>query len=52
MVAAHPWDIHGAARAGMATAWINRNGSRYPGHFAAPDHTVAGLDQLPGRLRP
>ena len=52
LVAAHPWDIHGAARAGMATAWINRDGSPYPGHFAGPDHTLAALDQLPGRLRP
>jgi 2-haloacid dehalogenase len=24
LVAVHPWDIDGAARAGMSTAWINR----------------------------
>ncbi len=30
LVAVHPWDIDGAARAGLATAWINRNGGVYP----------------------
>lgn len=29
-VAVHPWDIDGAARAGLTTAWINRAGTRYP----------------------
>ena len=24
LVAAHPWDIDGAARAGLATAYVNR----------------------------
>lgn len=28
LVAVHPWDIDGAARAGMSTAWINRAGGR------------------------
>lgn len=23
LVAVHPWDIHGAARAGLRTAWLN-----------------------------
>ncbi|MBT2596446.1 haloacid dehalogenase type II [Arthrobacter sp. ISL-72] len=27
LVAVHPWDIHGASRAGLATAWINRAGA-------------------------
>ena len=50
LVAVHPWDIHGAAAAGMATAWINRRGRHYPGYFAAPTHTVTALTELPARL--
>jgi len=30
LVAVHPWDIHGAHQAGLATAWINRTDARYP----------------------
>jgi 2-haloacid dehalogenase len=50
LVAVHPWDIHGAARAGLATAWINRSGASYPGYFTSPDYTVASLAELPGAL--
>jgi len=31
--AVHPWDTDGAARAGMATGWVNRSHRPYPGHF-------------------
>ncbi|WP_258802333.1 haloacid dehalogenase type II [Pseudarthrobacter sp. NS4] len=50
LVAVHPWDIHGAGRAGLGTAWINRSGGKYPGYFQAPDYTVSGLDQLAAAL--
>ncbi|BCW79878.1 haloacid dehalogenase type II [Arthrobacter sp. NicSoilC5] len=50
LVAVHPWDIHGAARAGLRTAWINRTGARYPSYFRAPDITVAALTELPPAL--
>lgn len=50
LVAVHPWDIHGAARAGLATAWINRSGGQYPAYFQAPDYTIPGLDQLAAAL--
>jgi 2-haloacid dehalogenase len=50
LVAVHPWDIDGAARAGMATAWINRDGRPYPEYFTAPTHTIGALTELPGRL--
>jgi 2-haloacid dehalogenase len=50
MVAVHPWDLHGAARAGLATAWIDREGLPYPGHVRAPDHTVRSLVDLAARL--
>ena len=37
LVAVHPWDIDGASRAGLATAWVNRTGGPYPKYFEAPD---------------
>lgn len=50
LVAVHPWDIHGAAKAGLQTAWINRAGARYPDYFTPPDHTVMLLTELPAVL--
>ena len=46
LVAVHPWDIHGAARAGLRTAWLNRTGDSYPAYFEAPDFTVSALTEL------
>ena len=37
MVAAHSWDLHGAHRAGLRTAWISRLEQVRPDIFAAPD---------------
>lgn len=51
LVAVHPWDIHGAARAGLRTAWLNRTGAAYPGYFEAPEITVTALTELPAVLR-
>ena len=50
LVAVHAWDTHGAARAGLGTAWINRAGSDYPGYFTPPTHTVSALTELLGAL--
>ncbi|MDI3214039.1 haloacid dehalogenase type II [Arthrobacter sp. AL12] len=50
LVAVHPWDIHGAARAGLRTAWLNRDGGNYPIYFQAPDFTVTALTELPEAL--
>jgi 2-haloacid dehalogenase len=50
LVAVHPWDVHGAARAGMATAWVNRSGAPYPRFFAQPDFAVTDLVQLAAEL--
>jgi 2-haloacid dehalogenase len=50
LVAVHPWDIHGAARAGLHTAWLNRTGGKYPTYFSKPDYAVASLEDLPGAL--
>ncbi len=51
LVAVHPWDIDGAARAGMATAWIDRHARPYPAHFTPPDYTAASLGELSTKLR-
>ncbi|MDN5755049.1 MAG: haloacid dehalogenase type II [Arthrobacter sp.] len=50
LVAVHPWDVHGAARAGLRTAWLNRDGTSYPGHFIAPELTITRLTDLPRAL--
>ncbi|MGJ7908049.1 haloacid dehalogenase type II [Actinopolyspora sp. H202] len=50
LVAVHPWDIDGAARAGMSTAWLNRSGAPYPAHFTRPEHTAPTLNELSDRL--
>ncbi len=43
LVAVHPWDIDGAARAGLRTAWINRDGGLYPDYFRRADVEVPSL---------
>ncbi len=50
LVAVHPWDIHGAHQAGLATAWINRTGARYPAYFTAPDMEATSLVDLAAQL--
>jgi len=51
LVAVHPWDTDGASRAGLASAWINRSGGRYPAYFRPPDLEAASLPELAERLR-
>jgi 2-haloacid dehalogenase len=46
LVAAHPWDIHGAHRAGLRTGWISRRPAPYPEYFAAPDLRAPSLAAL------
>ncbi len=50
LVAVHPWDIDGAARAGLATAWIDRTGKPYPGFFTPPSLRATGLTDLAEQL--
>lgn len=50
LVAVHPWDIDGASRAGLATAWVNRTGGPYPEYFRAPDVRSASLTDLADQL--
>ena len=46
LVAVHPWDIDGAARAGLRTAFVDREGTGYPAHLAPPERTVATIGAL------
>lgn len=46
LVAVHPWDVDGAARAGMRTAWLDRRGTAYPAYFTAPELTATSLTHL------
>ncbi|HET9732136.1 MAG TPA: haloacid dehalogenase type II [Acidimicrobiales bacterium] len=48
MVAVHPWDIDGAARYGLRTIWVNREGLPYPAVFFEPDVVVASVSDLAG----
>ena len=50
LVAVHPWDIDGASRAGLSTAWVSRAGTDYPGYFRPPTHTVRALPELAALL--
>ena len=46
LVAVHPWDIEGARRAGLQTAWINRTGDDYPDHLPRADVEASSLVEL------
>ena len=46
LVAVHPWDIHGAVRAGLRTAFVNRGERAYPSYFAPAELTVRSLTDL------
>lgn len=50
LVAAHPWDTDGAARAGLRTAWLRRGASRYPSYARKPEVVADDLRDLAGRL--
>lgn len=45
-VAVHPWDVDGAHRAGLQTAWVDREGTDFPSHLTAPDTRSGGLVEL------
>ena len=50
LVAVHPWDIDGAARAGLRTAWVDRAGTPYPTHLRAPELVATSLPDLARQL--
>jgi len=51
LVAVHPWDTDGAARADLGNAWVNRGGATYPGYFTSPDLEATSLVDLAEQLR-
>lgn len=52
LVAVHPWDIHGANRAGLRTVYVNRKASPYPTFFNRPDIEVTSMTGLAVKLGP
>ncbi len=50
LVAVHPWDIDGAARAGLRTLWLNRDGAPYPPAMTAPEGEIRTLLEVSGVL--
>jgi 2-haloacid dehalogenase len=52
LVSCNPFDVNGAAAAGMRTAWINRSGGPFDTIGAQPDVTVASLTELASVLQP
>lgn len=50
MVAVHPWDLHGAATAGLVTGWANRRGRDFPAIFTRPHVEAPSLDRVVERL--
>ncbi|HXT50639.1 MAG TPA: haloacid dehalogenase type II [Thermoanaerobaculia bacterium] len=49
LVTAHAWDVHGAHRAGLATAWVDRGESRIDA-FDPPDVSGKNLEEVCERL--
>lgn len=43
LVATHPWDCHGAKRAGLMAGWVSRKQGSYSPLFAEPDVTGGDL---------
>ena len=50
MVAAHPWDLLGASRAGCRTAFVSRPGEALWPSARRPDYVVDDLTELADRL--
>ncbi|MFE4054065.1 haloacid dehalogenase type II [Streptomyces sp. YIM B13518] len=50
LVAVHPWDVDGAARAGLRTAWLRRTPVPYPSALRPADRQAAGVDDLARQL--
>jgi len=51
LVASHPWDIDGAARAGLRTGWLRRGAAGYPSYFRQPEIEAADLEELAAGIR-
>ncbi|MBN0042838.1 haloacid dehalogenase type II [Streptomyces actuosus] len=51
LVSAHPWDVDGAARAGLGTAWVHRTDLPRPTSMHAADRDATDLTDLARQLR-
>jgi 2-haloacid dehalogenase len=49
-VTAHPWDVAGAAQAGLAAVWLNRAGAPPEYDWARPRAVIGTLADLPALL--
>ncbi|MGV9566709.1 haloacid dehalogenase type II [Streptomyces sp. NPDC003480] len=50
LVSVHPWDVDGAGRAGLSTAWLRRTPVPYPAALRPADREATGLADLARRL--
>jgi 2-haloacid dehalogenase len=50
LIAAHPWDILGAMRAGLRGAFLRRSGKAWFGETSKPEFTAADLTELTEQL--
>lgn len=50
LVAVHPWDVDGASRGGLRTAWLDRDEGHYPAYFRAPELVARSLPELARQL--
>lgn len=50
LIATHPWDLAGAARAGISTAWVRHGVRGWPPVFPAPDVQAETLLELAAAL--
>lgn len=49
LIAAHPWDVHGAKAAGLIGGYVDR-GKPYPRFMQSPDYADQSLDRLIERV--
>lgn len=52
MVAAHGWDVGGAKRAGMKTAFVSRKGQALYPQAPVPDLIVSDIGELAANIKP
>ncbi|MFW0699726.1 hypothetical protein [Pantoea sp. R13S299] len=52
MIAAHGWDVGGAKRAGMKTAFVSRQGQALYPLAPVPDLTVSDIGELAAKIKP
>ncbi|MFC6489333.1 haloacid dehalogenase type II [Nitratireductor sp. GCM10026969] len=50
LIAAHPWDIHGARRAGLMAGYVGRDGKPFPSIMDAPHVTGVTLVEVAEQL--